>query len=244
MDRDQHCPGRVQAGRAQAVRRRHPPAGAGPVHRPRPAGAVVRERGRPRPRPRVRRHRTPPARPLHRAGRPGGTGPGRGGHRPRRRRGGGAAPRPARRGDAGAAAAAHSARRGRDRGNGTRGAAAWAQLRRHRTPPAGPLHRPGRTGRPGRGAGPGGRRAGGPGAQRARPGPPDRAGSGGRPLQGYVAAADVDAVVVSHSHDDHWSDLVHLGYLRTLPSTYRPLTAKASPDSGPSRPSRTCRADP
>ena len=68
-------------------------------------------------------------------------------------------------------------------------------------------------------------------------------GSAG-PLQTYVAPADVDAVVVSHAHDDHWSDLVHLGYLRTLLSSYRPLTAKASPDSGPSRPSRTCRADP
>lgn len=55
-------------------------------------------------------------------------------------------------------------------------------------------------------------------------------GSAG-PLQTYVAPADVDAVVVSHAHDDHWSDLVHLGYLRTLPSTYRPLTVIGPSDA-------------
>lgn len=38
-------------------------------------------------------------------------------------------------------------------------------------------------------------------------------------------------MVVSHSHDDHWSDLVHLGYLRTLPSTYRPLTVIGPSDA-------------
>jgi ribonuclease BN (tRNA processing enzyme) len=37
------------------------------------------------------------------------------------------------------------------------------------------------------------------------------------PLQRYVAPADVDAVVVTHAHGDHWSGLVDLGYLRTLP---------------------------
>lgn len=37
------------------------------------------------------------------------------------------------------------------------------------------------------------------------------------PLQRYVAPADVDAVVVTHAHGDHWADLVELGYLRTLP---------------------------
>jgi ribonuclease BN (tRNA processing enzyme) len=37
------------------------------------------------------------------------------------------------------------------------------------------------------------------------------------PLQRYVAPAEVDAVVVTHAHGDHWSGLVDLGYLRTLP---------------------------
>ena len=44
------------------------------------------------------------------------------------------------------------------------------------------------------------------------------------PLQRYAAAEDIDAVVLSHTHGDHWSDLPHLGYLRTLPPSYRPLT--------------------
>lgn len=44
------------------------------------------------------------------------------------------------------------------------------------------------------------------------------------PLQRYVAAPDIDAVVISHAHGDHWSDLTHLGYLRTLPTPYRPVT--------------------
>jgi ribonuclease BN (tRNA processing enzyme) len=43
------------------------------------------------------------------------------------------------------------------------------------------------------------------------------------PLQAYAAAAEIDAVIVSHTHDDHWADLVQLGYLRTLDRGYRPL---------------------
>jgi ribonuclease BN (tRNA processing enzyme) len=43
------------------------------------------------------------------------------------------------------------------------------------------------------------------------------------PLQRYAAASAIDAVIVSHSHADHWADLTHLGYLRTLPSDYEPL---------------------
>lgn len=43
------------------------------------------------------------------------------------------------------------------------------------------------------------------------------------PLQRYAAPAEIDAVVISHRHSDHWADLLHLGYLRTLPATYRPL---------------------
>lgn len=43
------------------------------------------------------------------------------------------------------------------------------------------------------------------------------------PAQQYAAAAEIDAVIVSHAHDDHWADLVHLGYLRTQDSDYQPL---------------------
>jgi ribonuclease BN (tRNA processing enzyme) len=43
------------------------------------------------------------------------------------------------------------------------------------------------------------------------------------PLQRQVPASEVDAVIVSHAHGDHWSDLTHLGYLRTLADSYRPL---------------------
>jgi ribonuclease BN (tRNA processing enzyme) len=39
------------------------------------------------------------------------------------------------------------------------------------------------------------------------------AGASG-PLQRYVAPVDVDAVVVSHAHSDHWSDLTQIGHLR------------------------------
>jgi ribonuclease BN (tRNA processing enzyme) len=48
------------------------------------------------------------------------------------------------------------------------------------------------------------------------------AGAAG-PLQRHVPASDVDAVIVSHAHGDHWSDLTHLGYLRTLTDSYQPL---------------------
>lgn len=34
------------------------------------------------------------------------------------------------------------------------------------------------------------------------------------PLQRYVAPADIDLVVLSHAHADHWADLTELGYLR------------------------------
>lgn len=43
------------------------------------------------------------------------------------------------------------------------------------------------------------------------------------PLQRYAAPAAIDTVIVSHAHEDHWSDLTHLGYLRTLTDSYRPL---------------------
>jgi ribonuclease BN (tRNA processing enzyme) len=39
------------------------------------------------------------------------------------------------------------------------------------------------------------------------------AGASG-PLQRYAAAPDIDAVILSHAHSDHWSDLTQLGYLR------------------------------
>ena len=35
------------------------------------------------------------------------------------------------------------------------------------------------------------------------------------PLQRYADPADIDAVIMSHNHPDHWSDLVQLGYLRS-----------------------------
>lgn len=50
------------------------------------------------------------------------------------------------------------------------------------------------------------------------------------PVQQYAAAAEIDAVIVSHIHDDHWADLVHLGYLRTLGSGYQPLPVIAPSD--------------
>jgi ribonuclease BN (tRNA processing enzyme) len=59
------------------------------------------------------------------------------------------------------------------------------------------------------------------------------------PLQRYATAAEIDAVIVSHSHGDHWADLVHLGYLRTLDSDYRPL-----PVIGPSDLPGVVRANP
>jgi ribonuclease BN (tRNA processing enzyme) len=59
------------------------------------------------------------------------------------------------------------------------------------------------------------------------------------PLQRHVAAADVDAVIVSHVHGDHWSDLPHLGYLRTLSTPYHPL-----PVVGPSDMPEVLRTNP
>lgn len=43
------------------------------------------------------------------------------------------------------------------------------------------------------------------------------------PLQRYTAPALIDAVIVTHAHEDHWADLTHLGYLRTLQQGYPPL---------------------
>jgi ribonuclease BN (tRNA processing enzyme) len=53
------------------------------------------------------------------------------------------------------------------------------------------------------------------------------------PLQRYTPAAQVDAVLVSHSHADHWADLTHLGYLRTLEAGYRPLPVLGPSDLPP-----------
>ncbi|WP_083936926.1 MBL fold metallo-hydrolase [Longispora albida] len=39
------------------------------------------------------------------------------------------------------------------------------------------------------------------------------AGASG-PLQKYVTPAEIDLVVVSHAHSDHWTDLTQLGHLR------------------------------
>lgn len=36
------------------------------------------------------------------------------------------------------------------------------------------------------------------------------------PLQRFAAPDQIGAVIVSHTHGDHWADLPHLGYLRTL----------------------------
>lgn len=56
------------------------------------------------------------------------------------------------------------------------------------------------------------------------------------PLQRYIDPVDVDAVVISHAHGDHWSGLPDLGYLRTrhdlARGTARPLTVIA-PESLP-----------
>lgn len=41
------------------------------------------------------------------------------------------------------------------------------------------------------------------------------AGSGSAgPLQRWLAATDIDAVIVSHAHSDHWVDLTQIGYYR------------------------------
>lgn len=49
-------------------------------------------------------------------------------------------------------------------------------------------------------------------------------------VQRYADAADLDAVIVSHADEDHCGDLGHLGYLRTLPATYRPLPVIGAAD--------------
>jgi ribonuclease BN (tRNA processing enzyme) len=49
------------------------------------------------------------------------------------------------------------------------------------------------------------------------------------PLQRYAPADGIDAVIVSHAHGDHWSDLIPLGYLRGTVSHSPPL-----PVTGPS----------
>jgi ribonuclease BN (tRNA processing enzyme) len=53
------------------------------------------------------------------------------------------------------------------------------------------------------------------------------------PLQRYAAARDVDAVIVSHAHEDHWADLTHLAYLRTLTPGCRPLPVIGPADMPP-----------
>jgi ribonuclease BN (tRNA processing enzyme) len=49
------------------------------------------------------------------------------------------------------------------------------------------------------------------------------------PLQRYAPASGIDAVIVSHTHGDHWSDLIPLGYLRGTVTPSPPL-----PVTGPS----------
>jgi ribonuclease BN (tRNA processing enzyme) len=53
------------------------------------------------------------------------------------------------------------------------------------------------------------------------------AGASG-PLQRYVAPGDVDAVILSHNHSDHWADLTQLWRLREV------TTAPPLPVTGPS----------
>jgi ribonuclease BN (tRNA processing enzyme) len=50
------------------------------------------------------------------------------------------------------------------------------------------------------------------------------------PLQRHTGVSEVDAVIVSHAHEDHWGDLTHLGYLRTLHPGYRPLPVTGPAD--------------
>ena len=56
-------------------------------------------------------------------------------------------------------------------------------------------------------------------------------GSAG-PLQRYVSATDLDLVVLSHAHSDHWADLTQLWYLRER-SGGRPLTVVGPADLPP-----------
>jgi ribonuclease BN (tRNA processing enzyme) len=49
------------------------------------------------------------------------------------------------------------------------------------------------------------------------------------PLQRYAAASEIDVVIVSHAHGDHWEDLIALGYLRSHVTPAPPL-----PVTGPS----------
>lgn len=58
-------------------------------------------------------------------------------------------------------------------------------------------------------------------------------------LQRYTTAAEVAAVIISHAHEDHWGDLTHLGYLRSLQDGYKPL-----PVVGPSDMPQVLRTNP
>ncbi|MFE7404904.1 MBL fold metallo-hydrolase [Isoptericola sp. NPDC057559] len=53
-------------------------------------------------------------------------------------------------------------------------------------------------------------------------------------LQAYAAPHEIDAVVLSHAHGDHWEDLKHLAYARThrplYPDPLPPVTVVGPPD--------------
>ncbi len=53
------------------------------------------------------------------------------------------------------------------------------------------------------------------------------AGAAG-PLQRYTAAEDIGAVILSHAHSDHWSDVTQLSY-------YRSKAIREGSDCGPLR---------
>ncbi|MGA8114417.1 MAG: MBL fold metallo-hydrolase, partial [Actinocatenispora sp.] len=63
------------------------------------------------------------------------------------------------------------------------------------------------------------------------------AGASG-PLQRHAAADQIDAVMVSHWHSDHWSDLTQLGYLRSR------AEAAPLPVVGPSETPEVLRTNP